>query len=122
MKWPDDYIDPDSMTRWIIKKSQGFNNVGLFTLSESVRAYMYPILSLQAMRSRIIGNTVSALTAQNAFLNDFKNVVYHRVEIQEDIKHYQDILSYVSSKVDYSIGENMYMLPSDMNLNIKSGT
>ena len=31
-------------------------------------------------------------------------------------------LSYASSKVDYSIGENIYMLPSDTNLNIKSGT
>ena len=27
-----------------------------------------------------------------------------------------------SSKVDYSVGENIYMLPSNMNLNIKSGT
>ena len=45
-----------------------------------------------------------------------------RVNIQEDIKPYQDTLSYVSSKVDYSVGENIYMLPSDMNLNIRSGT
>ena len=45
-----------------------------------------------------------------------------RVDIGEDIKHYQDILSYASSKVDYSMGENIYMLPSDMNLKIKTGT
>ena len=32
------------------------------------------------------------------------------------------LLSYASSKVDYSVGENIYMLPSDMNLNIRSGT
>ena len=32
------------------------------------------------------------------------------------------MLSYTSSKVHYSVGENIYMLPSDMNLNIKSGT
>ena len=37
-------------------------------------------------------------------------------------KRYQDTLSYASSKVDYSIGENLYMLPSDMNLKIRSGT
>ena len=46
----------------------------------------------------------------------------HRVNIQEDIEHYQDTLSYASSKVDSSIGENIYMLPSDMNLKIRSGT
>ena len=45
-----------------------------------------------------------------------------RVDIQEDIKHYQDALSYASSKVDYSVGENLFMLPSDMELRVKTGT
>ena len=27
--WPNDYIGPDSMTQWIIEKSQGFTDVGL---------------------------------------------------------------------------------------------
>ena len=42
--WPDDYIGPDSMTRWIIGKSVGFTDVGLLRISESVRAYAYFIL------------------------------------------------------------------------------
>ena len=74
------------------------------------------------MRSNIIGNTASALTTQEAFLNNFKDIINRRVNIQEDIKHYQDTLSYASSKVDYSVGENIYMLPSDMNLHIKTET
>ena len=45
-----------------------------------------------------------------------------RVNIQEDIKRYQDTLSYVSSKVNYSVGQNIFMLPSDMNLKLRSGT
>ena len=45
-----------------------------------------------------------------------------RVDIQEDIKRYQDTLSYASSKVDYNVGENIYMIPSYMNLKIKTGT
>ena len=45
-----------------------------------------------------------------------------RVDIREDIKRYQDTLSYASSKVNYSVGQNIYMLPSDMNLKIKTGT
>ena len=66
--WPDDYIGPDSMSRWIIEKSVGFTDVGLLRISESVRAYAYLILSSQASaRSSIIGNTASALTAQSAF-------------------------------------------------------
>ena len=46
----------------------------------------------------------------------------HRVDIREDIKNCQDTLSYTSSKVNYSVGQNIYMLPSDMNLKIRSGT
>ena len=57
------------------------------------------------MRSRIIGNMTSVLTAQQAFLNNFENVINRRVNILEDIKQYQETLSYTSSKVDYSVGE-----------------
>ena len=44
------------------------------------------------------------------------------MDIREDIKRYQDTLSYTSSKVDYSVGESIYMLPSDMTLKIRLGT
>ena len=121
--WPDDYLGPDSMTRWIIETSVGFTDVGLLKTSESVRAYAYLILSSQASaRSGIVGNTASALTAQSAFLNNFEDIVNRRVDIREDIKHYKDTLSYASSKVDYSVGEHLYLLPSDMTLKIRLGT
>ena len=95
----------------------------VYTKYQSVRAYAYLILSSQASaRSGIVGNTTSALTAQLAFLNNFENVVNHRVDIRKDIKRYQDTLSYTSSKVDYSMGQNIYMLPSDMNLKMRLGT
>ena len=45
-----------------------------------------------------------------------------RVNLQEDIKRYQDTLSYASSKVDYSVGESFYMLPSNMEVKIKTCT
>ena len=89
VRWPNDYIGPDSMTWWIIEKSVGFTDVCLLKISESVSAYAYLILSSQASaRSSIVGNTASALTAQSVFLNNFENVVNHRVDIREDLKHY----------------------------------
>ena len=48
VRWPDDYIGPDSMTQWILEKSDGFTDVGLYKISETVRAYAYLILSSQA--------------------------------------------------------------------------
>ena len=101
----------------------GFTDVGLLRISESIRAYAYLILSSQAStRSSIIGNSASSLTAQSAFLNNFENVVNRSVNIQEDIKRYQETLTYASSKVDYSIGENLFMLPTNMELRNRSGT
>ena len=121
--WTNDYLGLDSMTRWIIETSVGFTDVGLLRISESVRAYAYLILSSQASaRSTIIGNSASSLTAQSAFLNNFEDIVNRKVDVREDIKRYQDTLSYASSKVDYSLGEHLYMLPSDMTLKIRLGT
>ena len=121
--WPDDYIGQDSMIQWIIETSVGFTDVGLLRILESVRAYAYLILSSQASaRSGIVGNTASALTAQSAFLNNFEDIVNRKVDVREDIKHYQNTLSYSLSKVDYSVGEHLYMLPSNMELKIKTGT
>ena len=55
-------------------------------------------------------------------MNNFEDIINRRVDIREDIKCYQDTLSYASSKVDYSVGESIYMLPSNMTLKIKTGT
>ena len=95
----------------------GFTEVGLLRILESVRAYAYLILSSQASaRSSIVGNTASAVTAQLAFLNNFEDIVNQKVDVREDIKRYQDTLSYASSKVDNSKGESIYMIPGDIGL------
>ena len=52
------------------------------------------------------------------FLNTFENVINRRVDIPEDIRRFEKTLQYAGSKVDYVIGEFIYMLPSDMNLRI----
>ena len=66
--WPNDCIGPDSMTMWIIERSVGFSDVGLFRISESVRTYAYLKLSSHASaRSSMVANIVSALAAQLLF-------------------------------------------------------
>ena len=39
--------------------------------------------------------------------------------IASDIARYQNVLEHARSKVDFSAGENIYMLPSDLNLRIR---
>ena len=113
------YINEKSFSRWIIEKSDGLTTLGLQKLSETVRDYAYLILTSQtSTRGQIIGHEARNLDAQRTFLNTFENIVNRRVNIPEDIRRFQKTLQYARSKVDYAIGEFIYMLPSDMNLRI----
>ena len=113
------YINENSFSRWIVKKSDGLAMLGLQKLSESVRDYAYLILTSQtSTRGPIVGLKVRNLDAQRTFLNTFENIINRKVNIPEDIRRFQKTLQYARSKVDYVIGEFIYMLPSDMNLRI----
>ena len=76
------------------------------------------LASQTSTRGQIIGIESRNLDAQRTFLNSFENIVNRRVNIPEDIRRFQKTLQYARSKVDYVIGEFMYMLPSNMNLRI----
>ena len=113
------YINENSFSRWIVEKSDGLTTLGLQKLSETVRDYTYLILTSQtSMRGPIVGHEARNLDTQRVFLNTFENIVNRRVTIPEDIRRFQKTLQYARSKVDYVIGEFVYMLPSDMNLRI----
>ena len=113
------YINVNSFSRWIIEKSDSITKPGIEKLSELVRDYAYLILTSQtSTRSQIIGLGASEFDAQRTFLNTFENIVVRRVDIREDKRRFQKVLQYARSKVDYVIGEKMYMLSSDMNLRI----
>ena len=60
--------------------------LGLQKLSETVRDYVYLILTSQtSMRGPIAGHEAQNLDAQRTFLNTFENIVNRRVNIPEDI-------------------------------------
>ena len=95
---------------------EGLTTLGLQKLSESVRDYAYLILTSQtSTQGQIVGIESRNLDAQRTFLNSFENIVNRRVNIPEDIRRFQKTLQYARSKVDYVIGEFVYMLLSDMN-------
>ena len=76
------------------------------------------LTSQSSTRGPIIGHDAQELEAQEVFLNTFENIINRRVNISEDKLRFQKALQYARSKVDYSIGEGIYMLLSDMNLRI----
>ena len=76
------------------------------------------LTSQTSTRGPVVGIESRNLDAQRTFLNSFENIVNRGVNIPEDIRRFQKTLQYARSKVDYVIGEFIYMLPSDMNLRI----
>ena len=65
-------------------------------------------------RHGILGSGAYSITAQALFHNNFHEVVNRRLSLEEDIDRYQNTLKYASSTPDYSVGEQLYMIPSDM--------
>ena len=108
-----------NLTRWILKTSKGFTRVGLTMISKSVRAYVYLLLTSQVQaRSKIVSKTANALDAQNIYINSFEELLKSDYSIADDIARYQGVLEHAMSKVDFSVGGGIYMLPSNTNLNI----
>ena len=110
---------PDNLTQWIIKQSKGFTRKGIEQISRSVRVYMYLVLTSQVQaRSSIVGNSAPAVNAQQVFKSTCKALINEDYSIAINIERYQGVLGHALSKVDFSVGTGIYMLPSDLNLNI----
>ena len=109
------YVMANTAIGWIQDHSFGLSKVGVQKPSESVRAYVFLILSSQSSaRSSIIGKDGRALDAQKIWQTSFEQLVKSDFGIANEIQRYQNVLNYASSKVDFNIGEGVYMLPSNM--------
>ena len=110
---------PDNHTRWIITQSKGFTRNGIEKISRSVRAYVYLTLTSHVQaRLSIVGNSAPAVDAQQVFKSTFKALINEYYSVGIDIERYQGVLEHALSKVDFSVGTGIYILPSDLNLNI----
>ena len=110
---------PYNLTRWIITQSKGFTRKGIEKISRSVRAYVYLVLTSQVQaRSSIVGNSAPAVDVKQVFNSTFKALINEDYSIGIDIERYQGVLEHALSKVDLSVGTDIYMLPSNLNLNI----
>ena len=84
-----------------------------------MRAYVYLVLTSPAQaRSSIVGNSAPAVDAQQVFKRTFKALINKDYSIGVDIERHQGVSEHTLSKVDFSVGAGIYMLPSNFNLNI----
>ena len=110
----------NNLTQWIFTRSRGFTRKGIEKISRSVRTYICLFLTAQVQaKSSIVGNSGSAVDPQQVFKSTFKALINEDYSIGIDIERYQGVLEHALSKVDFSVGTGIYMLPSDLNLNIE---
>ena len=58
------------------------------------------------------------MDAQKVFKSTFKALINEEYSIGIDIERYQGVLEHALSKIDFSVDIGIYMLPSNLNLNI----
>ena len=94
---------PDDLGRRFITRSRGLTRKGIEKISRSVRACAYLVLNSQVQaRSSIVGNSASAVDAEEVFKSTFKALIAEDYSIRYNIQRYQDVLEHALSKVDFS--------------------
>ena len=79
---------------------------------------MWAILGSQSQaRSSILGSG-KAFDAQKQFLANVEDAINSEVDLPSSIDRYQITLQYARSKVDFVIGHGLYMLPSNMEIEV----
>ena len=66
-----------------------------------------------------MGNSAPAVDAQQVFKSTFKALINKDYSIGTNIESYQGVLEHALSKLDFSVGTGIYMLPSNLNLSIE---
>ena len=103
--------------RWIMNSSRGFTKDGTEKIGDSIRAYVYLVLSSQqAARHGIIGDGTQAAAAHEIFVDNLEDVINSVVSLEDDIGRFQNVLKGARSELDYSVGRGLYMIPSNMKL------
>ena len=103
---------------FVLDRSNGFTRAGVSRINDSVRTLVWAILGAQAQaRSSILG-VGRAFDAQKQFLANVEDAINSTVDLPDSIDRYQRTLQYARSKLDFVVGHGLYMLPSNMEVEL----
>jgi len=110
---------PDAWKTFVLDTANGFTRAGIERLNDSIRTYVWCILGSQSQtRTNIIDRQGTSFDAQKQFLANLEDAIHSPVDLPSSIKRYEDTLRYARSKLDFVVGIGLYMLPSDLQLQI----
>ena len=97
-------------TTFILNKSDGFTQAGVTRLNDSIHTYVW------ATQAQTLSNFLRAGTgfeAQIQFLANVEESISSPIDIPSSIDHYQKMLQYASTPLDFMFGIWLYLSPSD---------
>jgi len=103
---------------FMLYQTQGFTHAGVERLNDSIRTYVWAILGSQDQERTPILGSGTAFTAQKRFLANISAAIEQAEETS--VTKYQSVLQYARGKLDFVVGEQLYMCPSDMTLTLLS--
>jgi len=101
--------------QFILEKSKGFTRAGAVRIDDSIRTYVYCVLGSQAQTR---SNIMKSFECQQNFVNLLESSVKSLFSIPESIQKYQDAISRTGVRINYAIGIGLYMISSDLNLQV----
>ena len=108
----------DAIGSFVLDKSDGFTQAGIARINDSIRTFVWAVLGAQAQtRSSILGRG-KAFDAQKQFLANVEDAINSAVDIPGSIDRYQSTLQYAQSQVNFVIGQDLYMIPENLDLYI----
>jgi hypothetical protein len=117
-------------TQFIIRNSETPTSAGLVRINQSIRTYCWSILSAQyETRKPLMGVEGKAGGARQRFVELMEDACIERGGIEFSATtgsgttqlDYERALELAKSKLDFSVGEELYLIPGDMNLHDLSG-
>ena len=96
----------------------GFFRAGVSRINDSIRTYAWAILVSQSQARNSILGSGKAFDAQKQFIANIEDAINSDVDLPSSIDRYQRTLQYARSKVDFVIGHRLYMLPSNMEIEV----
>ena len=80
-----------------------------------MRAYIYLVLTSQVQASSsIVGNSAPPVDAQKVLKSTFRALIKEDYSTGIDTERYQGVLEHALSKLDFSVGMGICMLPSNL--------
>ena len=107
---------PEAWTSFILDTSKGFTHPGIERVNESIRTYVYCLLSAQAQTRTPITDGSRGFDAQKQWLTLLEDSIGSPVDLPSSIARYENVLQKALSVVDYAYGVGLYMSPSNMTL------